>query len=160
MNLVVSLETKFEDVYERNVDNVYRICYMYVLQKSDAEDLTQSTFIKYLNKKPTFENLSHEKAWFSVVATNNCKNHFKTWWNKNTSSLLTDEFFDSTSDNSYVLECVLSLPTKYKQIVYMYYYMGYTTREISSLISINESTVRTHLSKARSLLKDKIGSEL
>ncbi len=159
MNLVKSWDNKFESVYERNVDSVYKISYMYVKNKSDAEDLVQNTFMKYLKSNPEFSNLSHEKAWFIVTTSNTAKNHFKTWWNRN--AVITYEHekgvVDSTNET---LEYVLNLPNKYKEIVYMFYYEGYTTKEISSMINKNESTIRTDLSKARNLLKQKMGSGL
>ena len=54
---------------------------------------------------------------------------------------------------------ILNLTNKYKQVVYMYYYKGYSTVEISKLLNTKESTIRTHLLKGRQLLKDRIGSE-
>ncbi len=126
--------------------------------KSDSEDMTQNAFMKYLKYNPVFENLTHEKAWFIVTATNLCKNHFKSWWNKNTCLKEEIEVKFKDKDNE-IIEGVLSLPTKYKQVIYMYYYEGFNTKEISTLLLINESTVRTHLSKGRQLLKEKLGSE-
>ncbi len=159
MDLVSSRDIKFESVYERNVDRVYKICFMFVKNKSDAEDLVQNTFIKYLKNCPTFDNLEHEKAWFIVCASNTAKNHFKTWWNKNITFDFEKEI--ASHDKSLdILNYVLNLPNKYKSIVYMFYYEGYTTKEISSIIKMNESTVRSTLSRARALLKEKIGCEL
>ena len=150
--------SEFESIYNRNVDTVYRICYIYMKNKTDAEDMTQNTFIKYLKYTPSFESLEHEKAWFIVTATNNCKNHFKTWWHRNT--YLNDEFEVAKKDETdETLSLVLNLPNKYKQVIYMYYYEGYSTVEISKLLNTKESTIRTHLLKGRQLLKDKIGSE-
>ena len=153
-----SRTSEFESIYNRNIETVYRICYVYMKNKTDAEDMTQNTFMKYLKYNPIFENLEHEKAWFIVTATNNCKNHFKTWWNKNT--CLNNDFEISYQDkNDETLEIVLNLPTKYKQVIYMYYYEGYSTVEIAELLNTNESTIRTHLLKGRNLLKEKMGSE-
>lgn len=156
---LISLDnSEFESIYNRNIETVYRICYMYMKNKTDAEDMTQNTFIKYLKYNPTFENNEHEKAWFIVTATNSCKNHFKTWWNRNT--YLDNEFEVATTDkNDDTLSHVLNLPTKYKQVIYMYYYEGYSTVEIAKLLNTKESTIRTHLLKGRQILKEKIGSE-
>ena len=154
----LDINSEFESIYNRNVETVYRVCYMYMKNKTDAEDMTQNTFMKYLKYNPNFENSEHEKAWFIVTATNNCKNHFKTWWNRNT--CLDDEIEISTSDkNDETLLFVLNLPVKYKQVIYMYYYEGYSTVEIAKLLNMKESTIRTHLLKGRQILKEKIGSE-
>jgi len=158
---LISLElnnSDFDGIYERNLDTVYRVCYIYMKNKTDAEDMTQNTFIKFLKNRPVFENLEHEKAWFIVTATNNCKNYFKTWWHRNTN--ITDEVDTSATDSSdEVIDAVLSLPIKYKQVIYMYYYEGYNSKDISKLLNVKESTVRTHLSKGREILKQKLGSE-
>lgn len=150
--------SEFESIYNRNIETVYRICYVYMKNKTDAEDMTQNTFMKYLKYQPLFDNLEHEKAWFIVTATNNCKNHFKSWWNKHT--YLDDEFEVEYKDKQdETLSLVLNLPNKYKQVIYMYYYEGYSTVEIAKLLNTKESTIRTHLLKGRQILKEKMGSE-
>jgi RNA polymerase sigma-70 factor (ECF subfamily) len=148
---------EFGDVYNRNIDTVYRVCYLYLKNKSDAEDMTQNTFMRYLRYNPTFDSVSHEKAWFIVTATNLCKNHFKTWWYKNTKSK--DDLEHPVRDSKdEIIELVLGLPDKYKIVIYLYYYEGYSTNEISTLLNINESTIRTNLSKGRKALKNMIGA--
>ena len=149
--------SEFETIYNRNIDTVYRICYMYMKNKTDAEDMTQNTFIKYLRYMPVFASIDHEKAWFIVTSSNICKNHFKSLWHKNIK--VVDEFEISSSKDENILEYVLELPKKYKQVIYMYYYEGYNTVEISRLLNMPESTIRTHLLKGRQILKEKIGSK-
>ena len=51
---------------------------------------------------------------------------------------------------------IMMLPDKYKTTVYLYYYEGYNSKEISELLKRPESTIRTHLQKARSLLKEEL----
>lgn len=149
----------FDKIYNRNIDSVYRVCFLYMKNKHDAEDMAQNTFINYLNKNPIFNNLNHEKAWFIVTASNLCKNHFKTWFYRNVCYDDMLEYSDNNKDNN-ILEYVLKLPTKYKQVIYLHYYEGYKSKEIASLCNINESTVRTHLQKGREILKKMIGSDL
>ncbi len=153
----MNLHSEFDIIYDRNVDLVYRICFIYMKNKVDSEDMTQNTFMKYLRYKPKFENVKHEKAWFIVTATNICKNHFKSWWNKNTN--LKDELEVAITDkDNEIIETITSLPKKYKQVIYMFYYEGYKTKEISTILNINESTIRSHLQKGRNMLKEKLGS--
>ena len=57
------------------------------------------------------------------------------------------------------LDAVLALPEKYKTCVYLFYYEGYRTAEIAALTGVPSSTVRSHLSEARALLKTMLGGE-
>jgi RNA polymerase sigma factor (sigma-70 family) len=141
-----------KEIYDRNFDSVYRISYMYMRNKYDAEDITQSVFTKMITKNKMFENIDHEKAWLTLVTINTCKNHFKTWWNRNVSYEEIELGKNDSKDE--VLEVVLNLPIKYKDIIYLYYYEGYSTKEIASLIGKNENTIRSNLKRARHLLKE------
>ncbi len=158
MNLLENKNSEFVDIYNRNVQTVYRVCYIYMKNKADAEDMTQNTFAKYLRYKPIFDNITHEKSWFIVASSNLCKNHFKSWYNRNIIQGETNNASTYDSDDT-TLQTVLELPVKYKQIIYLYYYEGYSTVEIAKLLNKNESTIRSQLSKGRKLLKDILGSD-
>ena len=70
----------FLEIYHRQVDSVYRVCYSFMKNPTDAEDITQETFLKLLSKEITFENERHEKAWLIVTASNLCKDALRKWW--------------------------------------------------------------------------------
>lgn len=54
---------------------------------------------------------------------------------------------------------MLALPEKYKTCVYLHYYEGYKTAEIAAMTGTPASTVRSHLSEARALLRSMLGKE-
>lgn len=146
-----------EEVYERNVDRMYQICYIFFKgNKSDIEDAIQSIFTKVMDKQIRFESLEHEKAWFIVATNNYCKNKVKHWWNKN-KELDFDVKEEIKQDET--LEKVLSLPDKYKTSIYMHYYEGYSCVEISKMLGIPENTVYSYLHKGRLMLKNIIEGE-
>ena len=149
---------KFIKIYEKNTDHIYQICYMYLKNKHDAEDATQNTFIKLYNKNIEFESEQHTTAWLIVTASNICKNNLKYWFRSKTTTLDIDIKEDTKEDN--ILELILQLPEKYKLTLYLYYYLGYKTKEISQILGINESTVRSHLSRGRDSLKNIIKEEI
>ncbi|CEN89937.1 sigma-70 family RNA polymerase sigma factor [[Clostridium] sordellii] len=72
----------FEEVYNRQIDTVFKICVLYLKKIDAAEKATQDTFIKYMKYNPEFENIKHEKNWFIKTATNICKNILKSFWFK------------------------------------------------------------------------------
>ena len=57
------------------------------------------------------------------------------------------------------MQAVLSLPLKYRQVVYLHYYEGYTAPEIGKIIKKNTNTVYTLLSRSKKLLREKLGGD-
>jgi len=135
-------------------NNVLRLAYSYLHNMSDAEDVLQDTLIQFIKKQPRFETVNHEKAWVLRVAINISKN--KITYNK---IRKTDELSDTlaaneTEDLSFVWDAVKLLPSKYREVVHLFYYEGYSTAQIASLLSKKEATVRSLLLRARIKLKE------
>jgi RNA polymerase sigma-70 factor (ECF subfamily) len=125
---------------------------------NDAEDLAQEVFIKLMEKKPSFEDSEHEKAWIIRVAINMSKNRLKTAWFRKTEPL--DEVtYSFTPKESTVMSAVLELPAKYKGVILLYYFEGYSIGEIAGILGEKESTVGSQLSRARKLLKSNLGED-
>ena len=145
-------------IYHRHVDMFYRICFSYMKNQTDTEDLVQETFLKLMTCKKQFESESHEKAWLIITASNACKDALRHW-SRRTRSIEEAELPAESAgeEDTGVLEAVLALPNKYKTPVYLYYYEEYSTAEIAKILRCPQSTVRNWLSRARKLLKNKIG---
>lgn len=129
---------------------------------ADAEDIFQNVFLKYLLSSTVFENEEHEKAWFIRVTINACKDLLRSFFRSHTVSLeeLTDQPAEFTPENTELLEAVLSLPAKYKDVVYLHYYEGYTAAEIGHIIRKKANTIYTLLNRSRKLLKEKLGGDI
>lgn len=92
---------------------------------------------------------------------NLCKDRLKSWKHKSVAPL-DDEpepAVPEPKDHSDVLEAVQSLPVKYKDVIWLYYYEGYQTEEIAQILGSPPSTIRNRMRDARKLLKDKLGVE-
>ena len=141
-------------MYDRHVDTVYRVCYMFMKNRADTEDMVQNTFIRLMKDKTVFQSVEHEKAWLIRTATNLCKDHLKHWWNRTVGLDDASEVeVEQAVNTDSTLEKVMSLPPKYKTAIYLYYYEGYTTAEIAKILNKNQSTIRGYLLKGRELLK-------
>lgn len=146
------------DLYDRHVDTVWRVCYSYMKNTADTEDMVQETFIRLIKSGNDFESREHEKAWLIVTASNLCKNELKR------PGRAADNIDDHPEINDQaapgrgeVLDAVLALPEKYRIAVYLFYYEGYKTGEIAKMLHIPEATVKTRLRRARGTLKTMIG---
>ena len=149
----------FLDIYNRHADTVYRVCFSFMKNKPEAEDMTQETFLRLLSAGKEFENERHEKAWLIVTASNLCKDTLKKWWRKHENLEDYQDIPTVRSRERSVYEAVLMLKKEYKTVVYLYYYEGYSTAEIASYCHCSESTVRSRLSRARKQLRTILGGD-
>lgn len=142
-------------------DTVRRICMVHLKNQADTEDIFQTVFLKYLLSSVPFQSREHEKAWFIRVTINACKDLLKSFFRSRTVGLedLADLPDNISDDNREVLEAVLSLPQKYRDVVYLHYYEDYTAPQISRILGKNVNTVYTLLSRARELLRQKLGGD-
>ena len=146
-----------EKIIDKYSDMLIRITFIQMKNMSDAEDVSQDVFLKLIEKPRHFESEEHEKAWLIRVAINLCKDRKKTaWLRKNKAMLLQDNICNITEEKSDILEAIMDLPTKYRSIVLLFYYEGYSIKEISNLVDVKESTVASQLHRARELLKTKL----
>ena len=143
---------------EMYADMVRRICLVHLKNKHDMEDVFQNVFLKYMLYKGSFENEEHEKAWLVRVTVNACGDWLRSLSRRRwipLESLL--EEGDAPNDASReVMEAVLQLPEKYPGL---FYYEGYSAVEIAGILGKKENTVYTWLSRARAMLREKLGGE-
>ena len=120
-------------IYNRHVTTVYNVCFMYMKNPHDTEDMVQNTFIRLMRDPTRFESEEHEKAWLIRTAINLCKDFFRSWWVSKTTDI--DKAENVTVgpplEQNEILIKVLSLPQKYKTAIYLYYYEGYSSVEIA-----------------------------
>ncbi len=144
----------FGEFYTRNYKLVYRVCYTYMQNRFDAEDCTEDVFVKVLTGKYTFRDVDHEEAWLTVVSMNLCRDKLKA--RRRHAEVSLDDVGDIADEDPGIDETlreVMRLPLKYKDVVYMYYYMGYPTDRIAAELYKPASTVRNHLREAREMLR-------
>ncbi len=150
-------KAKFLEVYSRQVDTVYRVCYSFMKNRADTEDMVQETFLRLLSTGKVFENERHERAWLIVTASNLCKDTLKKWWRRHENLEDYADRIPWEPQEDSVLEMLLRLPEEYKDAVYLYYYEGYTTVEIAAMLKAPEATVRSRLMRAKKKLQVMLG---
>lgn len=149
------------EIISKYSDTVYRMAYSMVKNRYDADDIHQEVFVRYINKRPKFISTEHENAWFLRVTINLCKNLWKTAWRRKVVSLEEnfgeeEEVAEETDipEENPIMEAVKKLPQKYRVAIHLFYYEEMSIEEISELLHVKPSTVRTHLTRARARLKD------
>lgn len=149
--------SEFREIYNRNISTVYKIAYMHLKNKNDAEDVAQTVFLKFINTRPVFREREHEKAWFIVTARNQSRDILKHWWNRGRteSENIAQQSYRSfdNSGEGWISETLLKLPASYREVLYLYYYEEYSVKEISEILKKSETSVRTNLCRAREKVK-------
>lgn len=152
-------EQEVNRAIERYADTVQRLCIVYLKNHADTEDVFQTVFFRYCLSPVVFESDEHEKAWLIRVTINACKDWLKSFFRSRTVSL--EEIIELPSEvpqeNRDVLEAVLSLPAKYRDVVYLHYYEQCTAPQIGEILRKNVSTVYTLLTRAKERLREKLG---
>ena len=148
-------------VIETYADMVRRICFVHLKNRHDSEDVFQNVYMKYLLHKGSFESIEHEKAWFARVTINACTDWLRYISRRKWVPLeVVDEEKKTIDDTSTeLLEVVLTLPEKYRNVIYLYYYEEYSAVEIARILGKKENTVYTWLSRAKDILRDRLGGE-
>ncbi len=145
---------EYERIVKKHIDTVYRIALSYTKTSADADDVVQQTFLKLLTKSPVFNDSEHEKRWLIRVCINECNNLFSSFWRKYVESIeeMTAEPAFTMKESSELYEAMKQLPAKCRIVIYLFYYEGYSSKEIAEIIHIKEATVRTRLVRGRKLL--------
>ena len=139
-------------LFETYANDVFRLALTYLHNRHDAEDVCQSVFLKLMDYRKPIKN-GKEKAWLLTCTVNACKDHLKSFWNKNTVELDETIVFSCETDKE-LWEAVNSLAPKYRVVVHLYYYEGYSQDEIAEILKISRTAVQTRMSRAREHLKE------
>ena len=137
--------------FNRYSDMVYRLAFARVKNKYDADDILQEVFLRFIKVKEKVNNDEHAKALLIRITINCSKSMLSSSWFKRTEPLsenlsVSDPGFDT-------LDAVLRLPQKYRTVIHLHYYMGYSVDEIADILKSKPSTVKSQLHRARQKLK-------
>ncbi len=154
-------EQEVNRAIEQYSDTVQRLCMIHLKNRADTEDIFQTVFLKYVLSSVSFESEEHEKAWFIRVTINACKDLLKSFFHSRMVSLEEIPEIPAllTPDNREVLEAVLSLPQKYRDVIYLHYYEDYTAPQISRILGKNVNTIYTLLTRSKQILREKLGGD-
>jgi len=149
-----SLVLSDEDAIEQFGDTIYRVAMNMLKNEPDTQDVFQDVFLRFVKHKKKFASLEHAKAWFIRVTINCCKDFFRK--QKNHHDLDSARDIKATATKQYgMTEHVWELDEKYRIVIHLHYYEQYKISEIAELLKENENTIKTRLSRARKILKEK-----
>ncbi|WOV87866.1 RNA polymerase sigma factor [Sporosarcina oncorhynchi] len=156
---VWSDELDVERIVDTYGNMLFRICLVLLSNERDAEDVVQDSFITYLTKSPTFNDLEHEKAWLITIATNRCKNMRRYNIIRKHMDINDLQLYSKNDKNHGLLDHLMRLPTKQKIVLLLHYVEGYKVDEIAKILTITSSAVKKRLQRGRELLRERYRKE-
>lgn len=155
------MKLAIDRAYEEYADHVFAVAFNVCQSRADAEDVVQDTFIKYNSSKKDFADEEHIRAWILRVAINRAKDIRTSFWRKNMvawDEYMTELSFEEPEDER-LFQAVMNLPTKYRTVIHLHYYEDYGIKEIAQILHSREGTIKSQLSRGRTLLKNMLKEE-
>lgn len=151
MNISYGTDEYIEKAVATHSKRLLSAAYAILKSTASAEDAVQEAFVKLIIKQPRFNDDEHEKAWLLRVTVNIALNMLKK--EERNSKVIEHETVYTEDDSGQLLDYVLALPVQYRTVIHLFYYEGYSIKEIAFILKVPAATVGTRLSRARAMLK-------
>ena len=119
---------------------------------ADAEDVVQEVFLKLLTARPLFRDSEHEKAWLFRTTLHRASDLRRSAARRNVPLEEAAQAAAPQAGNE-LLAAVRALPEPYSAVIHLYYYEGYSIKEIAKLLGVPAPTVGTRLARGRERLR-------
>ncbi len=159
-------ETLIDELMHQYGQEILQLTYSYVKNRNIAEDLTQDIFVKCYQSLHTYKGKSKIRTWLWRIAINHCKDYLKSWYNNHVipsndeivysgkSVHNTEQAVIQQDEEGRLAHAVMSLPIKYREVIYLHYFEELAIREVALILSMKENTVKTRLRRGKVLLKE------
>ncbi|WJV30059.1 sigma-70 family RNA polymerase sigma factor [Rossellomorea sp. AcN35-11] len=166
---ITSKEDFLENAMNKYGKEVLYIAYSYVKDHSLAEDIAQEVFVRIYERMDSFRGDASLKTWIIRIAINQSKDHLKKWETRRllfTNKL--NEFLQESRRKGPESKAIhkeagrelqsklLSLPIKYREVLFLYYYEELKITEMADCLEINVNTVKTRLKAGKEKLKKNV----
>lgn len=175
-----ALDAKIDQLVDDYSDLIRRVSYTHLASTHDADDICQTVFMRLITLLQRdahhFSDAEHEKAWIIRATINACKDQLKSAHRQRTQSLEESKVdgaerqsaatcqtaqtsTDLANEPTDLMDAVSALPIAYRQAIYLYYYEGYSVREIAAITDESHNAVYAHLSRGRTKLREMLKGE-
>ena len=167
----IALEEKellIDEIMKQYGQEILQLAFSYVNNKVVAEDLTQDIFVKCYKNLHTYSGNAKLRTWLWRIAINHCKDFHRSWYHRNvviageelpnngTKKELVEQTVIQREEDDELLSAILTLPIKYREVIYLFYYEERAIKEIAAVTDTGVNTIKTRLRRAKELLKERL----
>jgi len=153
-------EKEVRRVVETYSDMILRISYNYLQHTFDAEDICQTVLLKFISGDLSFDTKEYEKAWMIRTTINACHDLRRSAYSRKMVGLdAVKEKEAPKAPDSDLLEEIKKLPVNYRMSIYLYYYEGYSVKDIAKIMGKSKLAVSQYLSRGRRELRKRMEEE-
>ncbi|PIC83248.1 RNA polymerase [Sporosarcina sp. P1] len=157
---------ELEHVMDTYGEHLLKMAYFYLRDREMAKDIVQEVFISFYEKS-NYQEQGKLRAYLTKLTVNRCKDYLRSWTfrhlklNKERLEIIHTEHdrLILKEEQSAIATAILALPIKYREIILFYYYEELNMREIATFLDLSENTVKTRMTKARTLLRGKLSND-
>jgi len=156
---------EMENIISAYYEKIYRFCYWKIRDSEESQDITQDTFIRFLDAAQTYGHIENPKALLYTIANNLCLN----WLRKphplpldgleSQETPAADDFADDTIRKLSLSDAVSALPDKQQEVLLLRYGQDLKVSEIAEILGLSRFQVMYRIRKALDQLKKSIGRE-
>jgi len=153
-------KARFSELARLHMDMIFRLAFSRLKSRADADDVTQTVLLRLYETEKSFENEEHLRYWLVRVTLNECSKFWR-YHQKHTEELsnYANTLGFEEPEHRDLFEAVMTLDAKYRIVILLYYYEGYSIAEIAKLLHLPQGTVGTRLKRAKERLKTDLTEE-
>lgn len=158
-------EQAFDKFVRKYYGDILSYCKYHCLDQTEAEDLTQETFLRFMNNIQSYQHIGKAKNYLYVIAGNLCKNHVKKWKADCVEKevlerkLISDGGIPKQEKQIYVKQALEQMNPELKEIIIMFYFQDFKLKEIADILQIGLPLVKYRYKRAKEELKRLLGEE-
>jgi len=162
-------EATVEWIMDNYGEDLKRFIFTYVRNKSHTDDLFQEILIIIYKRIDSFQERSSLKTWLYRITANKCKDYLRSPLNRlmiwkdqiqeGEDHFTPEQYSLMNEQKKEIIQAIMHLPIKYREVLILQYYKEYSVQEMSELLKINASTIKTRVMRAKEKLKHELKEE-
>ncbi len=156
---------ELEEIISAYYEQIYKVCYWKIQNSDEAQDITQDTFIRFLDAAQTYSDIKRPKALLYTIANNLCRNWAKKARQVSLDSLesqelyATDDFAEKLIQRIYLSGAVSALPENQKEVLLLRYGQNMKVAEVAEILGLSRFQVMYRIRGALKQLNKNLGKE-